>query len=144
VTDHYDSEDGPPNALPPTNPRASEVPIHTRDTMRPPPIDFCGMNDSEKLHWLCQTIHHVSDAQVALQQNIAVLNARVGVFDGEDGGPSLYAKVDQLETALGLMSISTEAMRTHLLGKGASVHDLRRAEEARHSVAPTTDPAHRR
>lgn len=130
------------------------------DTERPPPIDFSRTHDSRKLEWLCETVQHLVDGQLALQQNVAVLSARIGVLDGDDGGPSIYThlhnindalgprakgqrqifpELRQLETAVGSISIDTERMRTHLLGKGASVVELVRHEERTSTVAAAAE-----
>lgn len=145
-----DPEDGLPNEIPtapfstPPRPEPFREPLPSAaDTVRPPPLDFSRFTDSEKLTWLCTTVEHISDAQIQISQNVAVLNARIGVVDGEDGGPSIYKQVrdlaERFEQTVGPMSLDVEAIRTHLLGKGASIHDLQRAEEARRPAVATTD-----
>lgn len=127
--------------------RETMPPPSVRDTERPPPLDFSRMAADEKLTWLCNTVQHLADAQLAFRQDLTVLNARVGVVDGHDGGPSLFKKVSDLterfETIVGGMSLDVEAMRNHLLGKGASIHEFARAEERRHTAAPTDRPGGR-
>lgn len=135
-----DAEDNPPNE----RPEEFREPLPSqRDTERPPPLDFARFTADEKLLWLCNTVQHIADEQLVFRQNLQVLNARVGVVDGEDGGESIFKKVSDLnerfETVVGGMSLDVEAIRTHLLGKGASIHELQRAEERRH-ITPTDRP----
>src|SRR3954467_9721664 len=116
-----------PPSLPPTpiehfdeQSRGSEA-----DTVGPPPMNFGSLTDSEKLHWLCKTVEHISDAQIVMSQNLSVLNARIGVIDGEDGEASIYQRGREIE---GHVSI----LRSRLIDQGESINELNRAEARRH------------
>lgn len=114
--------------------------FHEVDTVRPPPMNFELLGDSAKLDWICHTLQHVSDAQIAFQQNLAVLNARIGVVDGEDGGPSLFTKLTDVADELRGVTRDVDKIREYLIGKGASIHEFQRAEEERRTATATTPP----
>jgi len=138
-----DMEDGPPNVRPES--RLTSIPPspiehfqeNLPDTLRPPPaIDFSKMSADAKLDWLCRTMVDQVNGQLEIRQNMTVLNARLGVLDGEDGSPSLFQRMTQLETATNAITLDVEQMRRHLLGEGASIHELQRAEESRATDRP--------
>lgn len=115
-----------------------------QDTLRPPPpIDIASANLEEKIDFICNMVVDISNNQVALHQNMVVLNARLGIVDGEDGQPSMFDDVrflkkryEELALAVKGMSHDVELMREHLLGKGANIYELRDADARRRSKAP--------
>lgn len=125
-----DFEDNPPLAPPPSVPK-SEL-----ETIKPPPdIDFSRMNDSEKLHWACQTLLHVANEVTEMHHKVNVLQGTVG-SPRDPISPKLWTIVEQTGDAVMALSVDLESFRESLLGKGASVHELRRAATIRASTPP--------
>lgn len=127
-------EDDPPNEPPPTLPPEAIALLRELDTLRPPPIDFTKMNDSAKLDWLCANQLRLTNEIVKMHQKINALGE-----PKDPSSPTLWSIVENNGEAVSALAQDLELFREHLLGKGASVHDLRRAA-ARRASAPPDDP----
>jgi hypothetical protein len=76
-----------------------------------------------------RVLHLVTEAGANVERIADAIGPR------SEGQPPIFEALRQLETVVGSISIDAEALRTHVLGKGASIHDLQEAEERRHSTA---------
>lgn len=107
------------------------------DTDRPPPIDFSKLSDSEKLNHLCQMVVHIADHLVVINQNLVVVDAKLGVLD--EDGQSVHDRLKCYERVLVEQAHDLEDLRTHVLGKGASIHELQLAEDRRKASSDAPD-----